>query len=643
MATFSARRISSDGGPMPRPLLKPFDLRLNRLSVGVILVLVIWPYASRLAWASLYVDDLVRVGFRQTETLRQSLFRPFNEHIAPLFEVVSWIAWQAGGRRLSTAPLAFTIASYLPFLLSLALLDRLVKKETGSAPAALSAVGIFGLSSLAAESVFWFSASSFTWALALTLAAVLAAIEAGEAPGRRGRTLWILVATTASAAAPMFCGLGLLAGPVSALRLWFGSSDGLETRRGSSRFLRVSVSAVPWLGTAAYLASAFRLRAVLAQSVERNLNLGQGLLCVVKAPVDVLLPNLVGLPNLDPFLPTPAAVLLFLGLLTLLMVWAWRSPSSRPLIFVGLALILGGYGLTYPLRASADPAWVLTVQRYHLFPQAGLALIVARAAVFLSRKPRSGPASRGALWISTAIVFALFCVHSPGLKRSSRFYRYPEQVRVLSAMEGLAKAAEGLGLSRSRALAALDPFANAWTPEPRLFNAWNLLPVWPAPAQPARPDDRETLLLAVSPQDREALCGGMDVSKYLIKPTNASDSEGGESGRVVRCSQARPLADPDRFEARGELAFVEFVWPPKSALARFLILPSPAQGEIWWTDGRGRWSPSRSLTWSVAESPEGWALPLRFVPHWSGTEQIQLRLLIRRKGPVALATPRVLR
>ena len=60
------------------------------------------------------------------------------------------------------------------------------------------------------------------------------------------------------------------------------------------------------------------------------------------------------------------------------LVWAWRS-RQRPLILGGLLLIVGGYGLTYPFRTVHGPHWILEVQRYHLFPQLGLVLLLAPA------------------------------------------------------------------------------------------------------------------------------------------------------------------------------------------------------------------------------------------------------------------------
>src|SRR4051794_608837 len=79
------------------------------LAAGVVASLV--TYLGRLKHPSLYTDDVVRIAQLQTSPLRQLLFLPFNEHMAPLFQGLSWLTWQLAGEELSRAPLAFTLVS----------------------------------------------------------------------------------------------------------------------------------------------------------------------------------------------------------------------------------------------------------------------------------------------------------------------------------------------------------------------------------------------------------------------------------------------------------------------------------------------------------------------------------------------------
>ena len=68
-----------------------------------------WSFACHLTSAACpspvsISDDVTRIEHLQTMPLGELLFRPFNEHVAPVFELVSWVTWQLAGRRLSHAP-----------------------------------------------------------------------------------------------------------------------------------------------------------------------------------------------------------------------------------------------------------------------------------------------------------------------------------------------------------------------------------------------------------------------------------------------------------------------------------------------------------------------------------------------------------
>jgi hypothetical protein len=141
--------------------------------IGMALLLVCLSlHLPRLRHPSIYGDDLVRIGDLQVRSLSGLLFLPFNEHMAPFFQSVSWTTWQLAGRSLTAAPLTFTLASYVPWLLCLIILGRLIAHATGSPTAALVSVALFGITPLYPEVVFWYSASSFAWALFWTLLAL---------------------------------------------------------------------------------------------------------------------------------------------------------------------------------------------------------------------------------------------------------------------------------------------------------------------------------------------------------------------------------------------------------------------------------------------------------------------------------------
>ena len=167
---------------------------------------------------SLFSDDVVRIADLQTKPLTALLLRPFNEHIAPVFELVSWTTWQLAGRLLSNAAVAFTAASIIPFLLCMPALGTLVRREsrsvTSSGPVHDSALflpfrgplrgGLVVLGQqfrLGIAREHWSPGSAFSGPL-----------PEGRAPGRA--TGWWIATVLAAAAAPACSAIGLLAGPL---------------------------------------------------------------------------------------------------------------------------------------------------------------------------------------------------------------------------------------------------------------------------------------------------------------------------------------------------------------------------------------------------------------------------------------------
>src|SRR5262245_45579404 len=91
--------ISLRSSPQARPQAQPAPRRLlflrgnPRALLVVLALLATLPYASRLAHPSLYADDVVRVACQRTMPLSQRLSLPFNEHLAPMFELVTSVTW----------------------------------------------------------------------------------------------------------------------------------------------------------------------------------------------------------------------------------------------------------------------------------------------------------------------------------------------------------------------------------------------------------------------------------------------------------------------------------------------------------------------------------------------------------------------
>jgi hypothetical protein len=413
------------------------------------------PHALRLQHPSIYSDDVFRIADLQMMRLGAMMVRPINEHMAPLFELVSWTTWNVAGRRLTAAPLAFTIASFLPFLLCAVVLGVLVRREFKSTTTALAAIAVFDLSFLYVDTAWWYSASSFAWALLFLLLGWLLTKWA-EAADRV--PLWILAqigVALASLAAPAFSSIGLLAGPVIAVRsLAARGARGPLTR---SRALAL----VPLVGTASYLALSklFGLWHVLAASARANADFRFGLLTAMRVPTSVLAPALIGVERIDDRVPVVVWMPLFVLAIAGILVWAWRAPA-RPVLLGGLALILGGYSLTYCARRFVGDDSLPYIGRYHLFPQTGFILIVAAGLrPWLCRFD----AAAHRTWSVAAIAAALLlATHLTVMKQRSFGCLYPDQPQALAAMEHMQALCREHQITREQALRALIPLHPLW-------------------------------------------------------------------------------------------------------------------------------------------------------------------------------------
>jgi hypothetical protein len=600
----------------------------------------LWPHASRLLHPSLFSDDVIRIADLQTRPLARLLFRPFNEHVAPIFEAVSWVTWRLAGQRLSYAAAAFTTASLLPFLLCLPALCVLVDRETRSPTTGLCAAVLLCLSPVHAEAVWWYSASSFTWALLGTLCTWLCLLHAHSPDRRPARANgWWLGAFLSAAAAPACSAVGLLAGPLGALRSML--APGPVRRRASGMI-------VPLAGTLTYLmiAGGTRYGRMLGSSVERSPNAAEGLLCCLRAPADILLMGLLGMENGDRWLTGGSDVALGVLLVAGAAFLAWRS-RQRPMILCGLVSILGGYAMTYGVRNIYGTHWLMEVQRYHLFPQLGCVLIVAGAArPILARLDAQ---TRAPLRCATLLALFLLVTNCPLWNSRLRSYQFPAQQATLCALERLDQLCRARGITRAQARAALGPVRPRWVPHDSCVLA--MLPDVVSSPSLGEDDARATLISSLSDADREALCGGFDATEFVQAPPLQT----GEPLAVGRFVSAAGFTSSGagRWRAERGPAYLEFslahdAGGSEAQPARWLCIResgSATRIEMWWSASRGLWTESRSVHWrplaerAVKVTP----IPLDRLPHWSQDRASRVRFIVRSSGPVTLESPRLLR
>jgi hypothetical protein len=620
---------------------RPGQSCVNAMTVALraaFVSLCLLPHAARLRFPSLVGDDVLRVEDLQAYPLSSLWFRPFNEHMAPIFETVSWATWRLAGRRLAAAPLAFTIASFLPFVLCLAALGKLARRAFGSATTARVAVVLFALTPAYFEVVAWYSASSFAWAMLFTLLALRCAVEMRGAG--TPRACW--GGALAAFLAPACSAIGLLAGPAAALVAW-AQEDG-ESR---NRLRAVAWASTLLAGPAAYLGltSLFRYHAVLNSSARRTLDLANGLYSVSRGPFYLVATGLLGVGNAERGIPR-GVELIFLVLATAAaLVLARRSAWGR-WAGVGLFLMFGGYAITFCFRtwlAGVDST--LTFSRYHVFPQLGLVLILAAALrpwlVRLDGNPLAGLAAVATL------AGVLYAWNGPDIRARGCWFHYPEQPATLSGLDRLAEVCRRRGISREQAMAALDPVPARWTNGGR--SILGLLPQTSGAATMPPGLVRATILADLTPAERGAIFAGMDASAYLVRADDFVGQDAPRAGRLTGTVRLRPDKPEGRFHALRRQAILKYEFPAVPAPPAALGLPgvvADAPFQVWWTDPTGDWSPDRSVTVPppATGGREDRVLLLDRLPHWGPTDGRGIRIVFTRPGQVAVAgAPTLLR
>lgn len=613
-------------------------------------LIALGPVIARIRQPTLLGDDITRVVELIEQPIQALLFRPFNEHFAPLFDFVSWLVWQAVGQDLRLAPLGFCIASVLPWVVLLVLLAVWLKQETSSTTAALIGVALASQSPLALEAVWWYSAASFTYAVVGVQAALLGASWLSSRPRRA-----MVLIGLGSALGPTASTIGVLAMPLAALRAFI---DSTTTWRQKIQGL---VAACGGLG--AYLGVRELAGAGLFRTVHSE-NKGfadplNGLAYALTVPGRMLWPAIVGIPSSLTARHVPAVLAWVLGALALAALLAAcarpRATWNRRLVLAGGVMIYLGYALTYCSRAGLVRLGQWTEfqllydfgGRYHLLPLLGACAVIAAlaAAVPFVRRADCTPGRPALIGVVAGLV-------ALGTQFDEQHHwvwmlRQPDQKPTLAALHRVGELARAEGISRNQLTRIFDPVFRDWNGSVRLnpdyFHYMKLVPQAPLKVDRPLPDDqaRARLLSRLTLPEQMVLAAGACVSMSTPARAKPLPTETLVIARRVKLNHVREVS-PGHYRAKNWPSYIEYEFELLQD-ARFLMLPGLAADQdltISWCDDAGRWRTLQRVCW--LETPRPTAAPvidLHRLINWPSGSLGRIRVGFTHDGELALEQP----
>lgn len=417
---------------------------------------------------------------------QEATWIPQNEHTMPLGRLSTWGLVQLSPSKHGLAYLA-AMQGVVGILLAIPLVYLFVARETQSPPLGVLASLLFAVSSIYQQAVVWFAASFSILALDTLLLALLAA----QAWRMTGKAIYLDLCVLCCLLAPGWFASGILAGPFCVLYLIWPEAE------AASRWNRLSL--LPLLGSALFLAIALpRVAATIlhlphyqGQTALEAFAPGTGILYTCRSLVDNLLLGQIGLTGISP--PPGLAFVVLAILLVILGRWILPAGNLR-LAVLGGGLILAPYLLTYSARAAWDYSesgfYTHVWNRYHLFPQLGVSLLViAGLSGRLSETARADFSTTWQRRLSWLLVI-LLVLHLPrGILATPKVW---EQWDAFSRLDRVDSRCREMGIDRKEAIAVLPP----WTGFPgaaEKFNAWTLLQGSPNP-RPVEPEEIRRLL-----------------------------------------------------------------------------------------------------------------------------------------------------
>jgi hypothetical protein len=334
------------------------------VTIGLHLHLVVHPMV--------YFDDFPILTESWTwEAARKNILLPFNEHIMPLGRLSTWGLGQLANP-ITRLPFLTASQGILVTLIAMWLIFHFVQRETESPFLGLTAMILFGVTTIYAEAVSWFAASFTLLALDMVLLTLLAA----QRWRQTGRGIFLFWSVIWAALAPGWFASGYLAGPLGTLYLFpMGNSQAGNLRH---RILAM----VPLLGTAIFVAFSMPFAAdrllhldhYAGRSILEAFNPSKGFILACRSVVDKILLGFFGVSGVA--LPYP-----WLSLVLLLAigsaVWWWRQGRQRRLMLLGLGFLLASSFFIYSARADwSYEEKTVSWTRYNVFPYLGLTLFI---------------------------------------------------------------------------------------------------------------------------------------------------------------------------------------------------------------------------------------------------------------------------
>jgi hypothetical protein len=612
-------------------------------------LIALYPVIARIRRPTLLGDDVQRLVELIELPLGKLLVRPFNEHLAPLFDFVSWLTWQAVGHDLRLAPLGFCLASVLPWVLLLVLMGAWLKRETGSSTATAIAVAWAAQSPLALEAMWWYSAASFTYAVLGVQAALLGASLLASRPRRA-----LILIGVGSALGPAGSTIGVLGMPLAVFHAL------IDPRVSWRRKAQGSAAAFGGLGiylvTREFIgAGLFRAASTQAGGLVEPIT---GLGYAFTVPGHILWPSMAGVPARWMVLNLSAGLAWLLGALALAALLTLavkpRANWNRRLVIVGGAMIYLGYALTYCARAGmvrlgkwTEPQMLYDFGgRYHLLPLLGACAVIAAMLAALPLVRRGDVVRGRPALIGIIAGFVALAVNRNDAENWQWMLLHPDQKPTLAALHRVGEVARDQGLSRDQLTKIFDPVFRPWNgcllQNPYYFHFMKLVAQAPARVDLPLPDDeaRARLLSCLTLQEQTVLLSGACVSMS----TRDGPQPGARAVVIARRTKLKNVHEltVGKYQVAGWPAFIEYEFDPTPE-SRFLSFPGLSADQdlnISWSDESGRWRLLRHVRWLKTPSPvSAPVIDLHRLVDWPTGRAARIRFEFTIPGELALQQP----